>query len=169
MGPALREIARRPIQEATMSQQQIFQQITQETLEEHREIHFYLDQIARTLDSLRSGLSDVEPMRRLAAQLEGLRERLAEHHQSEEEDGLFQAIQAILPDCGVEIRRLVNQHQKLMEILEMARIHAQHGDTMEADGLRVDLQAFIEDFRQHEMEEDRLLRQAIEREANAPG
>lgn len=145
---------------------QIFQKITQETLEDHRQIHFYLDQIAITLASLREGLSDVEPMRRLAAQLTGLRERLIEHHQSEEEDGLFQAILEILPDCCVEIRRLINQHRKLMEILEMARIHAQHDDVMDADGLRVDLLQFIEDFRSHEMDEDRLLRQAIERDAN---
>lgn len=150
-----------------MSEPQTFQRITQETLEEHRQIHFYLDQIARTLESLREGLDDTEPMRRLAAQLEGLRERLAEHHRSEEEDGLFQAILEILPDCRVEVRRLIRQHRRLMEILEMARIHAQHGAVADAEGLRDDLQEFIEEFRAHEMEEDRLLRQAIERDASS--
>ena len=44
-------------------------QIAQEALEEHRQIHFYLDQLTATLTGMRQGLSDVEPMRRLAAQI----------------------------------------------------------------------------------------------------
>ena len=69
--------------------EQTFQRRTQEILEEHQQIHFYLDQIALTLNGIKQGLTDVEPMRRLAAQLEGLKERLVEHQQSEEGGGLF--------------------------------------------------------------------------------
>ena len=152
-----------------MSGSQTFQSITRETLEEHRQIHFYLDQISRTLDSMREGLSDVEPMRRLAAQVEGLKERLLEHHQAEERGGLFQVILEILPDRRVEISRLINQHDKMIEILEMARIHAQHGEVSEADALRIDLESFLEMFREHERAEDQLLRRAMERESDPIG
>jgi hypothetical protein len=148
-----------------MTGPQTFQRISRETVEEHRQIHFYLDQINVTLGGLRQGLSDVEPMRRLAAQIEGLKERLVEHHRTEERGGLFQAMMELLPDCSVEIGRLINQHEKMIEILEMARIHAQCGELHEADALRVDLEGFLEMFRRHERTEDRLLQQAAERES----
>jgi hypothetical protein len=152
-----------------MSGSPTFQSITRETLEEHRQIHFYLDQIACTLELMRDGLSDVEPMRRLAAQIEGLKERLVDHHRAEERGGLFQVILEILPDRRVEVSRLINQHDKMIEILEMARIHAQCGEPTEADALRVDLESFLETFRQHEHAEDALLRAAIERENSTLG
>ena len=147
-----------------MSGSPTFQRITWETLEEHRQIHFYLDQIGHALEGLKTGLSDVEPIRRLAAQIEALKERLVEHHHTEERGGLFQAVLEIMPECRVEISRLINQHDRMIEILEMARIHAQRGDPTEADGLRVDLRNFLTMFRQHERHEDQLLHRAIERE-----
>ena len=57
---------------------QTLEQRTQSILEDHRQIHFYLDQVEVTLNELRGGLSDKEPMRRLAAQIEGLKERLVD-------------------------------------------------------------------------------------------
>ena len=150
----------------SMSGSQTFQQVTKETLEEHRQIHFYLDQISRTLEALEQS-RDTEPMRRLAAQIEGLKERLLEHHQAEERGGVFQSILEIMPECRVEISRLINQHDRMIEILEMARIHAQHGSAAEAEGLRVDLKNFLEMFRQHERNEDRLLKRALERESRS--
>jgi len=146
-----------------MSGQQTFQRITQATIEEHGQINFYLDQISQSLDVLRGDGPTVEPMRRLAAQIEGLKERLAEHHQAEE-GGLFQALLDVMPDCRVEISRLTNQHEKIIEILEMARIHALHGQLSEADALREDLKSFLEMFRDHEQHEEQLLRRALERE-----
>ena len=80
-----------------MSESQTFQRITRDTLEQHRQIHFYLDQVAVSLRGLRDGLNDIEPMRRLAAQIEGLKERLVEHHQAEEQ-GIFQAMLEVMPD-----------------------------------------------------------------------
>lgn len=150
-----------------MSGSQTFQRITRETIEEHRQINFYLDQVLVTLKSLEGGVSDVEPMRRLAAQIEGLKERLLEHHQAEEQGGLFQAILEIMPDCRVEVSRLTNQHEKMVEILEMARIHAQCGELAEAEGLRVDLRDFLEMFRRHERDEEQLLQRAMARETRA--
>ncbi|HXV76715.1 MAG TPA: hemerythrin domain-containing protein [Candidatus Polarisedimenticolaceae bacterium] len=150
-----------------MTKQQAFQRITQETIEEHRQINFYLDQITLTLDALDVASADVEPMRRLAAQIEGLKERLVEHHLSEEKDGLFQAVLEAMPDCRVEISRLTKQHQRIIEILEMARIHAQHGEPSETESLREDLRNFLEMFRRHEYDEESLLKRALERENRA--
>ena len=146
---------------------QTLEQRTQSTLEEHRQIHFYLDQVEVTLDGLRAGLSDSEPMRRLAAQIEGLKERLLDHHSAEERGGLFQAILEIMPERRVEISRLINEHDKMIEVLEMARIHAQCGEAEEADALRVDLCNFLEMFRNHERSEDHLLQEAVNREAES--
>ncbi len=145
-----------------------FAGLSREALEEHRQIHFYLDQIAQSLERLREGLSDVEPMRRLAAEIHSLEERLQEHQYTEERGGLFQAILEVLPARRVEIDRLTNQHGKMIEILEMARIHAQRADVSEADALRVDLESFLDMFRRHEQAEERLMAQAIGREQVAP-
>ena len=143
------------------------EQRTQNTLEEHRQICFYLDQVEVTLNGLRDGLSDSEPMRRLAAQIEGLKERLIDHHQAEEQGGLFQAILEVMPELRVEISRLIKEHEKMIEILEMARIYAQCGEVDEADALRVDLRNFLEMFRTHERSEDHLLQEAINRESES--
>jgi len=147
-----------------MSGSQTFQRLTQETIEEHHQVYFYLDQVAQSLCGLRDGVSDVEPIRRLAAQLQGLKERLVEHNQIEEAGGLFHAVLEALPQRRVEVDRLRNQHGRMIEILEMARIHAQRGDVTEADGLRVDLETFLEMFRQHENDEEDLFRLALQRD-----
>ncbi len=146
---------------------QTLEQRTKNTLEEHRQIYFYLDQVEVTLNGLRDGLSDSEPMRRLAAQIEGLKERLIDHHQAEEQGGLFQAILEVMPERRVEISRLINEHEKMIEVLEMARIYAQRGEVDEADALRVDLRNFLEIFRTHERSEDHLLQEAINRESES--
>ena len=92
---------------------------------------------------------------------------LVEHHHAEEHDGLFQAILEVLPDSRAEVNRLVRQHEKMTDILELAKIHAQRGEPVEAEGLRVDMQKFLEMFRQHERDEDELLRRAHEREGKS--
>ncbi len=74
---------------------------------------------------------------------------------------MFQAILEVLPARRVEIDRLTNQHEKMIEILEMARIHAQRGDVGKADALRKDLEQFLDMFRRHEQAEERLLAQAL--------
>lgn len=152
-----------------MSGAPTIQRISRETLEEHKQIHFYLDQISGTLEGLGPDMADTEPMRRLAAQIQGLKERLVEHHHAEEHDGLFQAILELLPDSRVEVNRLVKQHEKMTDILELAKIHAQRSEPVEAEALRVDMQKFLEMFRQHERDEDELLRRALEREGKSVG
>lgn len=142
-------------------------QMSRDILEEHRQILFYLDQVELTLNTLREGNSGEEPMRRLAAQIEGLTERLVEHHKTEERGGLFQALIEIMPERRVEISRLINEHDKMIEVLEMARIHAHCGEAGEADQLSIDLNRFLEKFRNHERSEDHLLQEAINRESES--
>ncbi len=142
-------------------------QLARDALDEHQQINFYLDQISNALKELDADASDVEPMRRLAAQLEGLMERIKEHHQLEERGGLFRVILDALPEARVEVSRLVRQHERMVEILELARIHAQCGDASEATHLRADLEQFLEMFREHENSEEQLLKEAISREATA--
>ena len=146
-----------------MSGSPTFQRLSKESLEEHRQIHFYLDQITQTLELLTPDLDDVEPMRRLAAQLGGLLERLAEH-QRIEEGGLFRAVLDLLPGQRVEIDRLANQHGRMVEILEVAKLHALEVEPSGAVELRDDLAGFLETFREHELAEEELLAQAIEKE-----
>lgn len=140
-------------------------QLVKDALEQHKQIHFYLDQLSAALGTMREGLSDTEPMRRLAAQIEGLKERIVEHHHLEERGGLFRAILEALPEARVEVSRLVRQHERMTEILEMARIHAQRGEASEAMGLRVDLERFMIMFREHERAEEQLIEEAIQRES----
>lgn len=139
-------------------------ELARDALDEHQQIHFFLDQIANTLQGLDATPGDVEPMRRLAAQIEGLKERLKEHHQLEERGGIFRVILDALPEARVEVSRLIRQHERMIEILEMARIHAQCAEASEAANLRVDLEGFMVMFREHEHAEEQLLKEAISRE-----
>lgn len=138
--------------------------LAREVLDQHQQIHFYLDRIAETLEQLEPDLSDVEPMRRLAAELQGLKERLVEHHDLEERGGLFNSILEALPATRVEISRLIRAHARMIDVLELAAIHAQQGAPSSAHALRVDLSGFVQMFRDHENEEERLIRDAMARE-----
>lgn len=141
-----------------------FESLTHRTLEEHEQIGFFIDQLVNSLQTLED-CGDVEPLRRLAAQIESFRERLEEHFAGESEGGLFQAVLELLPDAGPEIHRLKAQHGRMTEILQMARIHAQRGEPCEAGPLKADLEKFLEMMRQHEKAEEALLRRALEEEA----
>jgi hypothetical protein len=142
------------------------QQLARDALDEHQQIHFFLDQIDTALEGLHGELADVEPMRRLAAQIEGLKDRLREHQQLEEQGGLFRVILDSLPEARVEVSRLVRQHERMIDILEMARIHAQCGDVSDAADLRTDLEQFLVMFREHEHAEEKLIKDAIARESD---
>jgi hypothetical protein len=146
-----------------MEGSRIYENLTEQTLEEHRQIHFYLDQIETALRSL-DGATDVEPLRRLAAQLESVKERLVEHHQIEEQGRLYPTILEVLPEAREELLKLRQQHEKMVEVLELARIHAEFGKLEEASDLKSDLEHFLRMIREHEKAEEDLLERAIERE-----
>lgn len=140
---------------------QTYQRLSQQSLEEHQQIHFYLDQLTRAMQGLGAEVPDVEPIRRLAAQIESLRERIDEHFQHEEHGGLFQAVLDVLPGADPEVRRLTAQHQRVIQLLEIARIRARGSNVGEVAALRDELDRFLQAMRQHEREEEALLRRAL--------
>ena len=72
-----------------------------------------------------------------------------------------------MPESRGEVDKLIEQHGRIIEILELARIHAQCGEASEADALRIDLEGFLEMFRAHERAEEALLRRAGQRETRS--
>jgi len=150
-----------------MTGPQTFQRLSRRAVEEHQQIDFFLKQLMSSLHALDADSADVEPLRRLAAQIDGLRERLEEHFEHEEQDGLFQAILDLLPDAEPVIDGLASQHEHMIEVLQMARIHAERGEPCEVSELQDDLQRFLETMRAHEKAEDALLERAVEEEARS--
>jgi len=143
-----------------MNEPRTFERLTEQSLEEHGQIHFFLEQLRKALGDVVPGQADVEPMRRVAAELEGLVERLREHFQREEE-GLFHALVDADETRGTDVRRLENQHERLMEILEMARIHAGRGEAADAALLKEDIEGFMAVLAAHEGAEDALFRRTL--------
>jgi hypothetical protein len=150
-----------------MTGSQTFPALTRQTLEEHQQIHFYLDQLERSLRGLALDPVAVETLRRLAAQIDGLRERLVEHFGVEESGGLFRALSDLMPETRDEIRVLSEQHVRALEALEMSRIRAHYGEPGEAGVLRADLESFVRILREHERREESLLIRALEHDHQA--
>lgn len=144
-----------------MGESSIFEGLSQRTLDEHQRIHFYIERLSRALRSLPTEGTDVEPLRRLGAEIESLIERLDEHFSGEESGGLYQAVADALPESAAEVRHLCDQHARIREILEMAAIHAERGSAEDVAPLRDDLQGFLEIMSEHERREEDLLRRAL--------
>jgi hemerythrin-like domain-containing protein len=147
-----------------MTESQTFPGLTRQVLEEHQQIHFFLKQLTRSMQGLEPAGADDEVLRRIAAQIEGLRERLLEHFGLEEE-GLFRALTDLLPEARGEVQALASDHGRVLEMLEMARIRAQYGPASEGHILRAELDTFLAALNQHEQREDALLTRGVERQA----
>ena len=144
-----------------MNDSRTFERLTEQSLEEHGQIHFFLNQLRKALGEIVPGRSGLEPVSRVAAELEGLIERLREHFEREE-DGLFNALVDADETCAADVRRLTDQHERLMEILEMARIHAGRGEAADAALLKEDIEGFVAVLAAHESAEDTLFRRALD-------
>ena len=148
-----------------MSGSPAFQHLSLEALEEHRQVHFYLDQLLRMLADVEAASASAdEPMRRVAAELGSLIERLQEHFTLEENGGLFHGVLDLMPHLAGEVRRLSDQHARMIETLEIARIHARRATAAELPALRADLEGFVSMLRKHERTEEEILAQALELE-----
>jgi hypothetical protein len=148
-----------------MSGSPAFQHLTVQNLEEHRQVHFYLDRLTQTLSELDAGVP--EAAERLSAELGSLIERLSEHFTNEEQGGLYHGVIDLLPTHTGEVRRLSEQHARLLDTLEMARLHAQRCAAAELPALHQDLASCLTVLRAHEEAEDELLRRALEVESRA--
>jgi len=138
--------------------------ISRQSLEEHEQIHFFLDRLEEALAELDPHAPDGEALERLVAVIAGLKEQIVEHNRVEEV-GLFQAIVDRVPEAEDEVLALSEEHRKVLEILEMARIHARNSDPEEVAALRDDLTDYLGMIREHETREAELLRQALSRES----
>ena len=138
--------------------------ISRQSLEAHEQIHFFLDRLGEALAELDPGSGDGDALGRLVAVIAGLQEQIVEHNRLEEAF-LFQGIVDRVPEAEDEILALSEEHRKILEILEMARIHARHTDIEEVGSLRDDLTAYLGMIREHERREAELLQKALSRES----
>lgn len=144
-----------------MSGSQIFSKLSQQALEDHAVIHFHLDQLERALSDLDPVRATDETLLTVAVRIDSFKERLTEHFGTEEDGGPFQGIQDALPQAESDVRRLRAQHARLNEALEKARAIARRGDPAEALALKADLDRFLAMMREHERDEEALLKRAL--------
>jgi hemerythrin-like domain-containing protein len=144
-----------------MSNSQIFAKLSEQALEEHGLIHFHIDQLERALSDLDPASAQPEMLRTVAVRIDSFKERLAEHFGTEEDGGLLQGIQEALPQTESDVRRLRAQHTRMGEALERARAIARRGDPAETQALKDELDRFLTLMREHESEEDALVKRAL--------
>ena len=144
-----------------MSGSQIFAKLSGQALDEHGLIHFHLDQLERALADLDPAAASPEGLLTVAVRIDSFKERLDEHFGNEESGGLLQGIQDALPQTESDVRRIRAQHARLGEALERSRAIARRGDPAEASALKQELGRFLAMMREHEREEDALVKLAL--------
>jgi len=144
-----------------MTGSQIFSKLSEQAIEEHGLIHFHLDQLERALSDLDPASAQAETLRTVAVRIDSFKERLDEHFGTEEDGGILQGILEALPQAESDIRRIRTQHARLGEALERVRAIARRGDPAEAPSLKEELDRFLAMMREHEREEDALLKRAL--------
>ena len=144
-----------------MTGSQIFSRLSEQAIEEHGLIHFHLDQLERALSDLDPASAQAETLLTVAVRIDSFKERLDEHFGTEEDGGLLQGILDALPQTESDVRRIRTQHARLGEALERARAVARRGDPADAMMLKEDLDRFLAMMREHEREEDELVKRAL--------
>ena len=144
-----------------MNGSQAFPKLGEQSLEEHGLIHFHLDQLERALREFDPAEASDEALRTLAVRIDSFKERLDEHFGVEEEGGLLQGILEALPQAESDVRRIKTQHARVNEALDSARRLARSGDLEEAAALKDELTRVLTMMREHEREEDALVRRAL--------
>lgn len=150
-----------------MSGPQTFSKLSEQVLEEHRLIHFHLDQIAKAIQDLDPSSVDEERFLTLAARIDSLRDRVEEHFKEEENGGLYQGIVDAMPQVESDVMRLMAQHERMLESLDAARTLARRRRPDDAATLRSELESVLRMMRDHEDEEETLIGQAIRKEPGA--
>lgn len=105
-------------------------------------------------------------MRRLASDLDKLAGRLRLHFRREEKAGLFDDIEAALPECAHACARLRSEHSTLLERLAavQAELTAPRPTVRSLQTLRRSVRALLADLAHHEETENALLLDAVEGE-----
>lgn len=146
-----------------MSGSQTFPKLTAEALEEHRQIHFHVNLLSKSLEALDDSEVDADRMLDVAARIESLRERLEEHFKSEEDSGLYQGILDALPQAELDVMRLMSEHERMLLDLEGARTIARGKNPADVPILRSEIGRAIATLRDHEREEEALVQRALSR------
>lgn len=144
-----------------MNGPQTFPKLSDQSLEEHGLIHFHLDQLERALKDLDAGAVDAEMLRTIAVRVDSFKERLDEHFTAEEDGGLLQGVQDALPQAESDVRRIRTQHTRMIVALEGVRAIARRADPAEAPALKAELHKLLAMIREHEREEDALVKRAL--------
>jgi len=150
-----------------MSGPQTFPKLSQQAAEAHRQIHFHLDLLSKAVEALDPERTDGEALMNLVARIDSLRDRLEEHFRDEEDGGLYQGVLDQLPQAESDVMRLMAQHERTLQALETARVLARRKEPSEVALLRSDLSRILDMMREHEEEEDALMRRALERDAQS--
>lgn len=146
-----------------MSGSQTFPKLTAEALEEHRQIHFHVNQLKKALEAMGAPDIDSERMMDVAARIDSLKERLEEHFKGEEDAGLFQGILDAVPQAESDVMRLMSEHERILRDLDGSRTLARKKDPADAAFLRTDLERILGVLRDHEREEEDLVQRALSR------
>jgi hypothetical protein len=144
-----------------MGGSQTFPKLSEQSLDEHGVIHFHLDQLERALREFDPAAADAEGIRNLAVRIDSFKERLDEHFGLEEDGGLLQGVLDALPQAESDVRRVKTQHARMSEALEGVRRAARAGDLAGATALKAELERVLSMLREHEREEDALVRRAL--------
>ena len=147
-----------------MNGPQTFPKLSGQSMEEHGLIHFHLDQLERAVKDLGAGPLDRETMRTIAVRIDSFKERLDEHFATEEDGGLLQGVQDALPQAESDVRRIRTPHARMSETLGAVRGIARRGEPAEVPALRSELHKLIAMIREHEREEDALVKRALKQD-----
>ena len=144
-----------------------FDRISEATLDQHRQIHFFLERLERAVEQLDDTGTDPEPLSRLPMVIDSLRERLEEHNAGEDDGGLLQGVIDAVPEAEDEVLALVEQHERFARELRRARARAASASGGDVPALREDLIELVRTLREHERAEEVLLERALAAESEA--
>jgi iron-sulfur cluster repair protein YtfE (RIC family) len=143
-----------------MTGPQTFSKLSSESLDEHGLIHFHLDQLERASEQLVVA-ADPEMVRTIAVRIDSFKERLDEHFATEENGGLLQGVQDALPQAESDVKRIRAEHGRMRDALERVRSIARRGEASDVSVLKTELARLIAMIREHEQEEDALVKRAL--------
>ncbi len=127
-------------------------------LEEHRQLHSYLERVEAALSAPPPEAAAVW-LAGLASSLSALAPFLRAHFRKEEEEGLFDQIQATWPHAAHTCDRLLGEHPVLLVRLAGLRAESEAGPLTEEalDALVSGVRSLLKDLSRHEEVENELL------------
>jgi len=128
-------------------------------LDEHRRLHAYLERVEAALVFPRPARAAADWLAGLASSLGELGPFLRAHFGREEEEGLFDRIQATWPHAARACERLQGEHRILLARLERLQAESEARSLAEEalDALVAGVRSLLKDLARHEELENELL------------